>query len=151
MLITWNQPWWEYLHHGSWQTLQIRAFPSPPSDCRMLKHQHTPEPESGRSCAVFPPPGHLPGKHLLIWARMEIYPVPAWNKQFQVWLVCVGSPLRVSGPWNDGGFPGPFSGLGRLPIPSPKAFSHSIGLAGGSWGRHCVSLTFGKTKASEVR
>lgn len=25
-LITWNPPWWVYLHHGNWQTLQIRAL-----------------------------------------------------------------------------------------------------------------------------
>ena len=29
MLVTWNQPWWEYLHHGNWQTLQSRPFYSP--------------------------------------------------------------------------------------------------------------------------
>ena len=29
LLTAWNQPWWEYLHHGNRQTSQIRAFSSP--------------------------------------------------------------------------------------------------------------------------
>ena len=25
-ILAWNWPWWEKLHHGNWQTLQIRIF-----------------------------------------------------------------------------------------------------------------------------
>ena len=36
MLLACNQSWWEYFHHGNWQTQQIRA--SPPPTEPVVKH-----------------------------------------------------------------------------------------------------------------
>lgn len=64
--------------------------------------------------------------------------------------VCWEPPgdLRSRGRWR---FLDSAQVLGTLPTPSPRAFSHSLGVAGGSWGGHSVPSTFGKTRASEVR
>lgn len=41
--VTWNQPWWEYIHHGNQQILQISAFSLfPHSTLRELPVRHFP-------------------------------------------------------------------------------------------------------------
>lgn len=80
LLVAWSGPWWECLHHGNWQILQIRA----PREILLLNiDQHA----SG--CPLFSSSDHQYPQHLLPGARKGLFPLPP-PSHTECW------PLRIS-------------------------------------------------------
>lgn len=79
LLVAWSGPWWECLHHGNWQILQIRA----PREILLLNiDQHA----SG--CPLFSSTDQYP-QHLLLGAHKGLFPLPPPSHP-ECW------PLRIS-------------------------------------------------------